>query len=81
MLTNAVLALPRQGGRTPGLLTAAETLTRVSVLLLPNMMAISYKLSMIRSIPLIVFFGLIVWRILRSSRRSDDRAYALEGRA
>ncbi len=80
MLTNAVLALPRQGGRTPRLLTAAETLTRVSVLLLPNMMAISYKLSMIRSIPLIVFFGLIVCRILRSRRRSDDLAYAPEER-
>ena len=81
MLTNAVLYFPRRGSRTRGLLAAAETLTRVSVLLLPNMMAISYKLSMIRSIPLIIFFGLIVWRILRSRRQSEDRGYALEGRA
>ncbi len=80
MLTNAVLALPRHGGRTPRLLTAAETLTRVSVLLLPNMM-VSYKLSLIRSIPLIVFFGLIVWRILRSRRRPEEQDNALKGRA
>jgi len=68
MLTNAVLALPRQSGRTPRFLTATETFTRISVLLLPNIM-VSYKLSMIRSLPLIILFGLIVWRILGARMR------------
>jgi hypothetical protein len=63
MTTNAVLAVRSQRDALPSLRTFIETTTGVLVLLLTIIM-ISYRLSIIRIVPLIILFVLIVWRIL-----------------
>jgi hypothetical protein len=68
MLTNAVLAVPRQSDRPFCALTIIETIARVLVLTLPIIM-ISYRLSVIRIVPLIALFGLFVWQVVRVRSR------------
>jgi hypothetical protein len=63
MLTNAVLAVLHDRDQTNRSLTIPEILVLALALLLPLIMVLTWRLSMIRSIPLILLFGLIVWRI------------------
>lgn len=65
MLTNAVLAVLRDRGHTDRALTIAELIVLALSLTLPVIMVSTWRPAMLRSIPLILLFGLIVWRHFR----------------
>jgi Glycosyltransferase family 87 len=66
MLTNAVLAVLRDEGQTNRALTIPELFVLALSLVLPVIMVSTWRPAMLRSIPLILLFALVVWRILRS---------------
>lgn len=74
MLTNAVLAVLRDEEQTNRVLTIPELIILASTLILPVVMLATWRLAMLRSIPLIFFFGLVVWRILRTPGRVPTSA-------
>jgi hypothetical protein len=69
MLTNAVLAVLHDRDQTNRPLSVPEIFVLVLTLFLPLIMVLTWRLSMIRSIPLILLFGLILWRVF--GRRDD----------
>jgi hypothetical protein len=69
MLTNAVFAVLRDEEQTKRLLTIPELIVLAATLILPVIMLETWRPALLRSIPLILLFGLIVWRILQSRSR------------
>jgi Glycosyltransferase family 87 len=69
MLTNAILAVAHYEGRTLRLLPMPEAFILVWALITPALLVETWRPGAIRSVPLILLFGLIVWRILRSRSR------------
>jgi hypothetical protein len=63
MLTNAVYAVRRDADQKNRTLTLPEIVIIVLTLILPVIMIATWRLSLIRSIPPILLFGLIVWRM------------------
>jgi hypothetical protein len=74
MLTNAVLAVLRDRGQTNRALTIPELIVLALPLVLPMIMVATWRPAMLRSIPLILLFGLIVWRHFGVSRRHTEIA-------
>ncbi|HEY1257832.1 MAG TPA: glycosyltransferase family 87 protein [Stellaceae bacterium] len=70
MVTNAALALI--GERRRGAPGIAETLIIGAALILPVVITMTWRLSMLRSIPLLFLFGLTVWRVFRSRVEPAD---------
>jgi hypothetical protein len=68
MLTNAVLAVLRDEKKTNRVLTIPELIVLASTLILPVIMLETWRPALFRSLPLILLFGLIVWRIVRGRR-------------
>ena len=68
LLTNAVLAIFRYEEQTSRILTIPELIILAATLLLPIIMVATWRPAPFRSIPLILLFGLIVWRIVRDRR-------------
>ena len=68
MSTNAVCAVLHHSEQTNRALTAPEIVILASALIVPVMIIESWKLSMIRSIPLILLFGLIIRRMSATPR-------------
>jgi hypothetical protein len=66
VLTNAVLATMQNNGRTHRPLPLLQTVILVLSLILPALMVETWRLAAFRIIPLILLFGLIVWRIAAS---------------
>ena len=66
MVTNAILAVARDEGRMHRLLPMPEAFILVWSLVLPVLMVETWRPGAIRSIPLILLFGLIVWRLFRT---------------
>ena len=64
MVTNAALAVVNGQHRASRLLTMPELVFVAMALVVPAVIADTWRLSMLRSLPLILLFGLIVWRIL-----------------
>ncbi|HEU0156354.1 MAG TPA: glycosyltransferase family 87 protein [Stellaceae bacterium] len=76
MATNAAVAL-LAAERTPGRPLGVVTIAVVGLsLMLPLIIALTWKLSMIRSVPMILLFGLIVWRALNGRGTSSMTAVA-----
>jgi Glycosyltransferase family 87 len=65
IVTNAILAVLRHKDQTNRDLTIAEILVLGLALIVPAIMLETWRLSVIRCLPLILLFGLIVWRIVR----------------
>jgi hypothetical protein len=74
MLTNAVLAVLRDEEQTKRLLTIPELIVLAATLILPVIMLETWRPAMLRSIPLIFLFGLVVRRILQSRSRVHTSA-------
>jgi hypothetical protein len=74
MVTNAVLAVLRDRGQTNRALTIPELIVLALSLVLPVIMVLTWRPTMLRSIPLILLFGLIVWRHFGVSRRHTEIA-------
>jgi Glycosyltransferase family 87 len=68
LLTSAVLLVLRDEEQTNRGLTIPELIILAATLVLPIIMAATWRPAMFRSIPLILLFGLIVWRIVRARR-------------
>jgi hypothetical protein len=68
MLTNAVLLVLRDEEKTNRVLTIPELIVLASTLILPMIMVGTWRPALFRSIPLILLFGLIVWRIVQGRR-------------
>jgi hypothetical protein len=80
MLTNAVMAVVCEERRMHRRLPMFEGFILAWSLVLPTLMLETWRPGAVRSIPLILLFGLIVWRIVRA--RPDDaesRAAPSEG--
>jgi archaellum biogenesis protein FlaJ (TadC family) len=69
LLTNAVLLVLRDEEQTNRVLTIPELIVLASTLALPVIMVFTWRPATLRSIPLVLFFGLVVWRILQSRGR------------
>ncbi len=67
MVTNAALAAIGDQRRRP--LGIAGILIIGTALILPVIIAMTWRLSMLRSLPLLFLFGLIVWDVLQSQNR------------
>jgi hypothetical protein len=74
MVTNAVLAVLRDRGQTNRALTIPELIVLALSLVLPVIMVLTWRPTMLRSIPLILLFGLIVWHHFGFSRRRTEIA-------
>jgi hypothetical protein len=74
MLTNAVLAFARDREQTNRTLMMPELIVLALALVLPVIMVLTWRPALLRSIPLILFFGLVVWRILQSRSRAPALA-------
>jgi hypothetical protein len=68
LLTSAVLLVLRDQEQTNRALTIPELIIFAATLLLPIIMVATWRPALFRSIPLILLFGLIVWRIVRGRR-------------
>jgi hypothetical protein len=68
MLTSAVLLVLRDREQTNRALTIPELVVLAMSLVLPVIMVATWRPALFRSIPLILLFGLIVWRIVRGRR-------------
>ena len=68
ILTTAVLAVLAEKSRTETRLTIPEMFILSLSLVLPVIMMETWRLSMIRSVPLLLLFGLIAWPIFRSDQ-------------
>jgi len=68
MVTNAILAVVHGEGRMPRLLPMGEAFILVWSLILPVVMVETWRTGAIRSVPLILLFGLIVWRMFGAWR-------------
>jgi len=84
-VTNAILAVVNDEERMHRLLPIPEALILAVVLILPVLMVETWRPGAIRSVPLIMLFGLIVWRIfasmkptLRERHRSSDNCNATQ---
>ena len=66
VVTNAILAVVYDEGRMHRPLPIHETFILVWSLILPVLMVETWRTGAIRSIPLILLFGLIVWHIVRA---------------
>ena len=64
MVTNAALAVVNEQRRAGRPLTMPEIFFIATSLVVPAVITHTWRLSMLRSLPLILLFGLIVWRIL-----------------
>jgi hypothetical protein len=74
LLTNAVLLVLRDEEQTNRVLTIPELIVLASTLALPVIMVITWRPATLRSIPLVLFFALVVWRILQSRSRGPTLA-------
>jgi hypothetical protein len=68
MVTNAVLAVVHDQRRMYHLLPMPEAVILVWSFFLPVLMVETWRTGAIRSIPLILLFGLIVWHLFRAPR-------------
>jgi hypothetical protein len=68
MLTNAILWVIHDEARTRRLLPIPQVFILVLSTILPILMAATWRFGAIRSIPLILLFGLIVWHIVGARR-------------
>jgi hypothetical protein len=73
ILTNAVVVVLAEKSRTETRLTIPEMFILSLSLVLPVIMMETWRLSMIRSVPLLLLFGLIAWLIFR---RDQSRSLA-----
>lgn len=73
MVTNAALAVINRRSGAEGPLTIAEILIVAMSLAVPAIITETWKLSMMRTFPLVLLFGLIVWRIAGSRGDSEAR--------
>lgn len=76
MLTNAIVAVIHQEQRTNRRLPMAQAFILVLSLVLPVLMVESWRFAAIRSIPLVLLFGLIIWHIVRGERYAGKSALA-----
>jgi hypothetical protein len=65
MVTNAILAVVHDQRRMRRLLPISEAFILVWSLILPVLLIETWRTGAIRSVPLILLFGLIVWRMFR----------------
>ena len=68
ILTNAVLVVLAGKSRTETRLTIPEKIILSLSLVLPVIMMETWQLSMIRTVPLLLLFALVVWLNFRSDR-------------
>jgi hypothetical protein len=66
IVTNAVIAVLADKSRTKTSLTLAEAGVLSAALTLPIIIMETWRLSVIKSVPLLLLFGLIVWRVFRT---------------
>jgi len=66
MVTNAILAVAHDKQRMHRPLSIPEAFILVFSLILPMLMVETWRPGAIRSVPLILLFGLIVWHIVRA---------------
>ena len=69
MVTNAIVAVMHDEARMHRLLPIPEAFILVWALILPLLMEETWRPGAIRSIPLILLFGLIVWHTVTAGRR------------
>jgi hypothetical protein len=69
MLTNAVLLVLRDEEQTNRVLTIPELIVLASTLILPMIMVVTWRPAMLRSIPLILLFGIVVRRAMQARNR------------
>ena len=69
MLTNGVLAVLRDEEQINRVITIPELIVLASTLVLPVIMLITWRPATLRSIPLILLFGIVVRRALQSRSR------------
>ena len=74
LLTSAVLLILRDREQTNCALTIPELIVLAMSLVLPMIMVETWRPALFRSIPLILLFGLIVWRHFGFSRRRTEIA-------
>ena len=67
LLTSAVLLVLRDREQKNRALTIPELIVLAMSLVVPVIMVATWRPATLRSIPLILLFGLVVWRILRAS--------------
>ena len=79
MVTNAILAVVHSEVRMPRLLPMGEAFILAWSLILPVLMVETWRTGAIRSVPLILLFGLIVWR-MSVARRGVPQAGAVPPR-
>ena len=72
-VTNAILAVVNDEERMHRLLPIPEALILALVLILPVLMVETWRPGAIKSVPLIMLFGLIVWRIFASMKPTAPR--------
>lgn len=72
MLTNAILAVAHDEGRPPRVLPMPEAFILVWALILPVLMVETWRPGAVRSIPLILLFGLIIWRMFGARRSAAE---------
>jgi hypothetical protein len=76
MVTNAILAVVHDEERVNRLLPVPDALILVWSLVLPVFLVETWRIGAIRSVPLILLFGLIIWRLLGARRRVAEGAAA-----
>jgi len=74
MVTNAVLAVAHSEGKIARLLPMPDTFILAWAIILPAFLVETWRPGAIRSVPLILLFGLIVWRHFGVSRRRTEIA-------
>jgi hypothetical protein len=72
LVTSAVLLVLRDRDQTNRTLTIPELIVFAMSLVLPIVMVATWRPALLRSIPLILLFGLIVWRHFGFSRRRTE---------
>jgi hypothetical protein len=77
IVTNTVLAVLRHKDQTNRDLTIAEIFVLGLALIDPAIMLETWRLSVIRCLPLILLFGLIMWRIFGLRENASKSGYVL----